>query len=149
MRLGPYGGAFFNFNALKKLGLPREDFFVYADDHEYTSRLNDIDIDQFLVYSSRLLDIDSSFDGEGLISPNVSDLKVYYAFRNHTYLSKKVLKNKYAYIVNKSILLCLLFCRLMFKYFKNKPFVISRFKLILLAVADGENGILGRAKFLE
>lgn len=149
VELGPYGGAFFNFNVLKKIGLPKPEFFVYADDHEYTLRLNELGIQQYLVYGSRLKDIDISFDDDGLLSPKANDLKVYYTFRNHTYLSQRFITNKPIYILNKYIFLLFLFKSLIFKSFKYKSFAKNRAKLIIKAINDGERSLLGKVDWLK
>lgn len=149
VELGPYGGAFFNFNVLEKIGLPKSEFFVYADDHEYTLRLNELGIQQYLVYGSRLKDIDMSFDDDGLLSPKASNLKVYYTFRNHTYLSQSFITNKAIYIFNKYIFILLLFKNLMLKSFKYKNFAKNRSKLIIKAISDGESSLLGKVDWLK
>lgn len=147
--LGPYGGAFFNLNVLNKIGLPRSDFYVYADDHEYTLRLNDLGIQQYLVYGSRLKDIDISFDEDGLLSPKASILKVYYSFRNHTYLSQRFKTNKAIYIINKHIFIFSLSIYLIFMSLKHKNFAKKRFKIICQAINDGERSLLGMVECLN
>ncbi|PTE19707.1 hypothetical protein C5F48_21480, partial [Cereibacter changlensis JA139] len=46
--IGPYGGMFAPRTIFESLGLPREDYFLYADDHEYCSRMVRMGVDQFL-----------------------------------------------------------------------------------------------------
>ena len=146
---GPFGGAFFNFNVPRKVGLPSPEFFVYADDHEYSLRLNELGIQQYLVFASRLKDIDRSFDDDGLLSPNASDLKVYYSFRNHTYLSQRFITNRIFYYFNKFIYITFLLKNLMLLSFKYKGFAKNRAKLIIKAIVDGESSSLGKVDWLK
>lgn len=142
--IGPYGGMYLSKNTLLKVGLPDERFYLYADDHEFTSRLNKLNIDQFLVYSSRLNDIDESFYNGGYFSPLSSRFKMYYSIRNHVYLSKSHVENKYIYLFNKWIYICLTILRSLRYCRQGKYF--SKIKLFFSAIKDGEEECLGRVE---
>jgi GT2 family glycosyltransferase len=140
---GPYGGSFFSLKVLSKLGLPNENFFVYADDHEYTLRLNNLNIDQFLVYNSKILDIDYSFDETGFFGKKLLDFKVYFTIRNHVYLNQFYITNKFCYSINKYLTLLFLFLS-SFRYGFDYKFIKKRFKLIFKAINEGEKQNLGK-----
>lgn len=143
--LGPYGGMFLSLDSLKKVDLPNKDFYLYADDHEYSLRFNRNGIKQFLIYSSKLKDIDFSFSGGNrFFSHNYSEFKLFYSVRNHVYLSQSFKVSKFKYTSNKLFFF-------LFQFLKSIPFLMrqpkyyfSRIKLILKAVADGEKAILGK-----
>ncbi len=136
---GPYGGAFFSFNVLKNIGLPDESFFVYADDHEFTYRINNLDIDQFLIYNSQLLDIDKSFYDNGIFSVSNSEFKIYYHFRNHVYLNQFHKKSSFKYYFNKyAYIVIILFKAFKFSFYNFKKSV-EIIKIIKKAIKDGEN----------
>lgn len=144
---GPYGGAFFSLKLIKKIGLPRSDFFVYADDHEYTDRVNKLDIKQFLVYNSQLNDIDQSFNEDGFFGKNVSDTKVYYTFRNHVYLNQFTITNKLHYLLNKYLMVSSIMLQSL-KYFpKNYNFSRNRLYVIFKAINAGEKRNLKKIFF--
>lgn len=136
---GPYGGAFFSFNVLNEIGYPDESFFLYADDHEFTNRVNLLNVDQYLIYNSRLLDIDESFDEDGLFSFNTNEMKVYYTFRNHVYLNQNHKTKYWKYNLNKYIyIIFLIFKAVKFSIYNYKK-AIKIFDSIKLGIKDGES----------
>jgi GT2 family glycosyltransferase len=113
---GPYGGLFFNINLLTKIGLPKEQFFVYSDDHEFTYRITQSGGSLFMVPTSEVADIEQSWTSTEskkrflpvLLASN-SDKHVYYSVRNHAFLDRNVwCDNKLVYSINKYIYLLLL-----------------------------------------
>jgi GT2 family glycosyltransferase len=142
--LGPYGGAFLSLEIVEKIGSPSEEFFVYADDHEYTNRINSQGINQYLVYTSVLKDVDESFDQDGYLSKKVSEVRVYYSIRNHVFLSKKYIKNRLFYNFNKFIFCSLIFKKIIYIFLKDREFAQQRLALIKKSILDGESGKLGR-----
>ena len=136
---GPYGGAFFSFKVLNNIGLPDESFFVYADDHEFTNRINKLNIDQYLIFNSKLLDIDESFDRQGFFADGTTEYKVYYTFRNHVYLNQSHIKSNFIYLINKHIFIFILLCRAIKFSIYNFKKAIKIFKVIIKGINDGEN----------
>jgi len=143
--IGPYGGMLINVRSLKRIGLPNQEFYLYADDHEFTMRLNKIGVPQFLVYSSQLVDIDFTFTSENhLFSSNTPGLKVFYSVRNHVYLNQEFITSRIRYGLNKWTLLSVLIIR-SWRYFLASPVNYKkRLFLILTAIKDGEKGLLGQ-----
>ena len=145
VRLGPYGGMFISLNNLRKIGFPDERFFVYADDHEYTLRLEDRNIDQFLVFFSQLKDVDRSPSRhEYYFSKSTPDLKLYYSLRNHTYIGRRYINNQLTYFVNKATVMVVIYCKFIKSLFDARKHAMFRMRLIRRAISDGEAGRLGR-----
>ena len=144
-QIAPYGGLFLAKNVITKIGFPNEDFFVYADDHEWTLRMTNNNFNLYLCSESKLKDIDwtwtKSIAKNPHYEPEASEFKIYYALRNHVFLDKNFIENKYIYFLNLSI-------SLIYNYFIHLFLVpkiaTKRFKLILRAVKDGLKGRLGR-----
>lgn len=142
---GPYGGLFTTLYNLKKIGLPKKEMVVYADDQEYTYRFHLNGITQFLIYSSQIQDIDQSIgEGGGYFNETTSLFKLFYGLRNTTYLSKKMVTKPMLYFANKFVFLLIL-CVLGAKAFPKSPkLVLNRMCWFLKAFKNGEKGILGK-----
>lgn len=145
VEVGPYGGMFLSINALKSVGLPIKDFFIYADDHEFSIRFNRYNINQYLVYNSKLKDIHFTFSsGNKFFSEQTSELKLYYSIRNHVFLSQSFINNKFHYLFNKLTYLAINFL-ISLPIIINKPKIaLDRIILIKNAIYDGERGRLGK-----
>lgn len=142
--LGPYGGMLISFSTLKRVGLPNKDFYLYADDHEFSLRFSKYGIKQYLVYQSRLKDIDVSFSGGNrFFGSESSDFKLFYSIRNHIYISQKFIDSVFVYRFNKFTFFSLTFIKSIPFLIKNPNLYFSRIKIIFTATSDGENGRLG------
>jgi len=146
----PYGGLYFHKDLVKKIGYPDERFFVYADDTEFTSRISRSGGKLFLVPTSVVEDIDTSWHLERENSSSFykllissSDFRVYYAVRNQIYFEDNHWKSsKTIFLLNKFLFLSVLLIYTL-KYRK-----FSRFKIIFNAISDAEKGNLGERKDL-
>jgi GT2 family glycosyltransferase len=122
--IAPYGGLFLNKSVIKKVGYPKEQLFVYADDHDWTYRMTKKGFSIILCSESRIEDIDNS-------KVSLSKDKIYYQVRNHTWLSKRFITNKFFFFCNCIVYF---FLYLILKHFyqctfnskyKNIPYFIS------------------------
>ncbi|HTN71594.1 MAG TPA: glycosyltransferase [Methylomirabilota bacterium] len=144
----PYGGLFFHKSAVAKLGYPNERFFLYNDDTEYTYRFSQDGGKLFLVPSSVVCDLEPSWHvldkGETLFSHLLnanSDLRIYYATRNQSYLARHFwMGSLITYTFNKWAFFLLL------GLFALKHGKWKRVALIARAVRQGEVGELGCLK---
>lgn len=140
------GGSFFHKSILEKNGYPNEDFYLYADDQDFTYRFTKSGGHIFLCSELKLKDLDSttvSDEGKniGYFDEEFLEFKMYYQVRNHTYLSKYFIENKILFYGNLSILLIITFK----KVFKTpKKLFLKRYKLLLRAIKDGLDNNLGR-----
>ena len=146
---GPYGGLFMSFDSLQKIGLPNKDYYLYADDHEFTYRFNDLNIAQYIVFASQIDDIDQSFDENGILGINSNASKVYYSLRNHVNLSQKFRQHEFKYKMNKYSSMLLIFLKLVWLNFPKLRFIMERAKLICKAISDGESSRLGEIESLS
>ncbi|GAB3218734.1 glycosyltransferase [Algoriphagus aestuariicola] len=142
VQYGPYGGLFSHVDNLREIGLPKKEFFVYADDHEYTIRFSKLGIKQFLIYSSQIEDLDMSFkDGEDIFSQNVSLFKLFYSFRNTAYFYNSIKTNSYRYRLNRISFFLIICYWGFFKFLKKPAFIYNRIKFLFSAVRLGEKGV--------
>ncbi len=145
VKWGPYGGLFTKLENLMQIGLPNRDFFLYADDQEFTLRFGGKNIPQYLIYDSQIQDLDQSIGSDGgYFSESTSAMKLFYGLRNTTYLSKKISTNSGIYYLNKVAFKLLMGVNLAKNYFKNPSLVKERHRLFKRALKEGEKGILGK-----
>lgn len=140
--VAPYGGMFFHKDLIKHIKYPKEDFFVYADDHEWSYRITKNNGSIYLLLDSIIDDIDTSWH---IRKKNISifdlylsegnELRIYYSVRNRISFEQDIIKNMIIYKLNKNLFLFFLYI------LKNDT---SRFELFRKAVDDGLNNRLGK-----
>ncbi|MEJ0027266.1 MAG: glycosyltransferase [Rhizomicrobium sp.] len=140
----PYGGFMAHREAFEVLGLPRQDFVLYADDWEYTRRLTKAGGAIRLVTNAIIKDVGTMWQagvGEKISFRNIitttSKVRLYYTFRNHVWLNKSDATSNSFYTLNKYIYISIAF---FITLFALKP---GNFLLICQAISDGELGKLG------
>ena len=143
-QVAAYGGLFLAKTVINEVGYPDEDFFIYADDHDWTLRMTKRGLNIYLCSESRLKDIDWTWTAtrEKNSSCESSDreYKVYYTIRNHVYLDKNFIKNKYVYYIN--MIIKFFYFYFLHPYLKTEN-AIKRIKIIVKAIKDGLKGKLG------
>jgi len=138
--VAPYGGFFFNKKLLKKIGYPREDFFVYADDHEWTYRIIKNGGSIYLVFDSIIVDLDKSwnFVKKGTVFSTIakaSTFRVYYSTRNRVVFElENLVDNKIIYYIN------IIVFGLILRFFANRKI----YKVFKAAISDAKNGVMGK-----
>jgi GT2 family glycosyltransferase len=138
MQVAPYGGLFFNKEVLKSLGYPKTNFFLYADDFDFTLRMTR---NNFNIYYSKeylIKDLDPTLDENNYFSKKIDEKKIFFQMRNHTYFSRNFITNKIIYYSNMYIFLFYFFLRNFF-IITDKKFFFKRLYLILKAVRSGNN----------
>ncbi len=147
----PYGGLMLHRDCIRKIGLPREDYFLYADDHEYSSRITQIGGSVLLCSDSIVDDLELSWNrlprkhGITLFSDESDGMRVYYSVRNNVALERaRVVRSRPAYLVNSGIYLFHQFLMALAVERRPGP-AIHRLRLILRAFRDGWQGRLGKA----
>ncbi len=149
LHFAPYGGLFFHRDAIKMIGLPNPLFFLYADDFAYTLNFTIQGGSLFLVTDSRIMDLEPVWNSVGERTSNLyrrlkvlSSSKTYYEVRNRIYLDRMLFPgHPIMYFINKWLYIIIL------GVFSLFYFCGARFKLIMRAINDGENGHLGRREF--
>lgn len=142
--VAPYGGLFFHKNIIDTIGLPNKDFFVYADDHEWSYRITKSSGKIYLVLKSIVSDIDISWIFKNKVtSPFYSylnegnDFRVFYAIRNRVYFEQNLINNRFFYNINKALYFFIL------RFYKRKK-NNHRYEVFQNAVNDGLVGKLGK-----
>jgi len=138
MQVAPYGGLFFNKEVLKSLGYPKTNFFLYADDFDFTLRMTK---NTFNIYYSKdylIKDLDPTLDENNYFSKKIDEKKIFYQVRNHTYFSRNFITNKIIYYSNMYFFLFYFFLRNFF-IITDKKFFFERLYLILKAVRSGNS----------
>lgn len=108
-----YGGLLAHRSLFSRIGLPREEMVLYADDHEYTRRITALGGQIRLVRDAAVEDIDLADErralksGRGLLAKTVDrlnakrDFRLFYATRNHVWLGLDLSRsNQFKFYLN-------------------------------------------------
>jgi len=146
----PYGGLLLHRHCIQRIGLPREDYFLYADDHEYSSRITQMGGSLLLCSASIVDDLELSWNRRprkhlsGLFSEESERMRVYYSVRNSVALERmRVVRSRPSYLINGCIYLLHQFLMALAVERRPGP-AIDRLRLILRACRDGWQGRLGK-----
>jgi len=147
LAVAPYGGMFFHKNLIKTIGYPNINLYLYADDHEWSYRINKNGGKIYLCWKSKVEDIELSWHVEkkrltvfDTLIMDGSDFRVYYGVRNRTYFEKKdLVTNHTVYKINLLTFRLILFFYALIKKKLNRYFLIKK------AIEDGLKGNLGRS----
>ncbi|PJI46795.1 MAG: glycosyl transferase family 2 [Pseudomonas sp.] len=140
-----YGGLLGHADLFRRIGLPRRDLVLYADDTEYTFRIGALGGHLYLVPEAGLDDLENSWNIKARTS-NIyetyllgsSDLRAYYAARNQAWFDKNLwVTSPRMYRFNRWVFIRLL------HFFARRHQCESRLALVLQAIRDGEAGALG------
>lgn len=143
LKVSPYGGMFFHKDLVGKIGLPNEEYFVYADDFDFSYRVTKTNGKIILVANAHIRDIDDSWRTHEIKNPirrllNGSPLKTYYYVRNRVYFEIKNLTNdRIMYNINTYTIILVLCIYSIFTRGNN-------YRLILKAIKHGRAGRLGK-----
>ena len=145
--VAPYGGLLISKTLIEEIGFPREDFITYADDTEWTSRINATGNAIYRCSTSIVNDIDRSWHVRTtriipLISPETSFYKIYYSVRNQTYLEYRSSSSRTLFFLNVVIRLTVLLGNMMV-FSENKKASFLRIYVLIKAFYDGLLGKLG------
>jgi GT2 family glycosyltransferase len=139
-----YSGLFCHRSVIEQIGLPNDEMVLYADDTEFTSRLTRSGGKIFLIPHSRIFDMETSWNIKTRFSFSFvgwlchsSDLRAFYAARNHAYIEAKNDKHKLMHAVNRGIYLTLM---TIFALINRR---VARLRLLFDAIRRGESGVLG------
>lgn len=140
--VAPYGGMFFHKNLMDSISYPNEEFYLYADDHEWSYRITRGGGNIYLVLDSIVDDIDTSWNivtnkqKQFELIANGNQFRMYYNTRNRVYFEKMNLTtNQLIYKTN--ILIMRVLVKLSDKLGEN-------YKIFSKAIANGLLGKLGK-----
>lgn len=141
--VAPYGGMFFCKELLGEIGYPREEFFLYGDDHDFSYRITQAGGAIILVLDSVIRDLETSF--HLVKSPSRKRISsrffktdsrnaIYYSARNSIVFEQNFVDRPMEYGVNKYIYLWTLGLAMLLR-FRH----LWKFSIILKAVKDSKN----------
>ena len=147
-----YGGLFFHKNLLKIIGFPREEFFLYVDDHEWTYRITKFGGKIFVVFDSIVEDIETSWylkeKKNSSFSPFLSteaQMRIYYSVRNRVIFERENLVTvPLIYYLNIFLYKFLLEISKIFS--KDRKIASINLRVFNKAVKDGLKGVTGKNK---
>lgn len=141
----PYGGVFMHKDMVGLIGYPKAEFFVYADDSEYTYRITEKGGKIWLIPDSEITDIDKSY---GItykrqfwrsIFLDLWSFRTYYQVRNSVYFYDQTnVSNRVIYRLNKWLFLS---GQWLMSKLSNKQ---ANYNKLLKAIHDGLTGSLGK-----
>ena len=107
----PYGGLFLPRAAIEKQIFPDRDFYLYADDYDYTFRLcSEGNFNIVFVRHPEIIDLERSFHlnnkGFGLLRNRysaASEQQLYFSVRNQVYLSLRESSSTAKFFVNMAV----------------------------------------------
>lgn len=144
MPAAPYGGLLLQRSTLDAIGLPREDFVLYADDLEFTHRIKEKGGRIVKVTNALVEDLEHSWDNEGaansfaILLTQGSDLQAWYGVRNRVYFEyDRLMDNRLVFFLNAGAQLAILG---LFALYYREP---DRLRLVFRAARDGLAGRLG------
>lgn len=140
--VAPYGGMFFHKNIINTILFPCEDFYLYADDHEWSYRITKNDGDIYLLINSKIEDIDTSWNISNEHKNSFKTIatgnkfRMYYSTRNRVFFEcENLVTNRIIYKLNIFLFKCLI------KVFNKSN---DNCKVFTNAVNDGLNKKLGK-----
>ena len=133
-------GTLLSSEAVKEVGLPEKDLFLYAGDVEYGLRMRKAGYSLFLVYSSRIESLELSRKDRGRFIVRTEmygqPYRVYYAYRNELWVNGKYRRHAKTFrLILRGML------NVLFSFFRGKP-ELSR--AVIDGVRDGSRGRLGK-----
>ena len=143
--VAPYSGLFFHRTVAERFGLPRADFVLYADDHEYTQRLTYAGGKIKLITQAVIKDLECSWSVRKgrrtsftILLTQGSDLRAYYSTRNGVYLDAYYrVNNQATFVFNRQVYLAALAVMTL----RHGQF--NRYRLLRTAITDGLTARLG------
>lgn len=142
-----YGGLFFHRFWVEKIGLPREDFFVYVDDLEYTLRFAQAGGRLYLCALSRIEDLQPSWNHKGnpWLAPDADEKRLFYIVRNGIWLSKRRATFLPFFLANLGLFLGFLTLSAM-RHRVRPALFARRLGLFWRAFQEGWHGRLGKIR---
>ena len=141
---GPWGGMFISMERLRTAEAIQADFYLYGDDLWFTHNLALEGVPMKLVGEASISDLASTYEGvTSFFSPDLPDLKAYYALRNYTYTSKHWATSKWLLRLNRFVFLSYQLGRELRVSWRRCPDILRRAGLIRAALNDGRAGRLG------
>ncbi|WP_065428258.1 glycosyltransferase [Stenotrophomonas maltophilia] len=143
----PYSGMLIRLNDLIKIGFPREDFILYADDSEWSYRITATGGRILLLPEAKMEDIESSWNVKEDFGSSMAallmgpgDARAYYAARNSTFFFNHSMGGSRAMkALNRAVYLLIL------SAMSARLRAQQRHSILKRAITDGLAGKLGKS----
>jgi GT2 family glycosyltransferase len=141
----PYGGLFFHRNLLDRIGTPKKELVLYADDTEFSSRIVRSGGHLWMLTGALIKELEPSWSTRQRARTSFeawltgsADFRVFYRARNRAYFDYRVWsQNEVIYRLNRFTYLLIL------RLFALRHRRVDRYDLFRRAIALGEEGRLG------
>lgn len=87
-----YGGMFFHKSLLDKIGYPKEKWFLYVDDYEFSYRITQQGMNIYLITDAKIEEVETKEKELEIKKEDYS--RLYYKTRNLVYFKKQLTNNK-------------------------------------------------------
>ncbi|MDX2069004.1 MAG: glycosyltransferase [Haliscomenobacter sp.] len=143
--IAPWSGLLFPITTIQKMGLPMEEYYLYADDTEYTYRITKTGGSIWMVTDSIVKDLEISWGFQQRKNKFIhipilenTGFRVYYTIRNLVHFSKhNLVNNQFLFLLNGVLFTCYLFSAALFLR------KLGAFVIYWKAIQDGLKGNLG------
>lgn len=147
LSVAPYGGLFLEIALALKVGLPRSEFLLYGDDHDYTARLRDEGAQLLLTDLATLQDLDDSWSESSMeqnpwVQKGAPAWRAYYAARNRMILETRFTDSPLTYRINQLVYLCILSIFALRSH-RSIRRAYNALRPVLDAISDAKSGRLG------
>lgn len=148
VQYAPYGGLLFHRSWVDRIGLPREDFYLYGDDYEYTSRIAGHGGRIVLCPAAVIEDLEQSWHRKAsrahvYFDREASLHRLYYSIRNGVFLERsRFVRSRLLYGLNRVVFLAGLAAHSL-AVDRDPRLTFGRLRLLRRAMADGDHGRLG------
>lgn len=149
VEFAPYGGLLIPRSVLENVGYPYSDYFVYADDHEFTTRISRAGYRIILLSGARVEDLETSWHlkkngAVALFATGVPLMRLAYSVRNRVDFERRYLvRNRLVYAFNAFSYIFIRLARSVYLE-RNLGAVFGRFIKYFKYATDGWCGRLGR-----
>ena len=143
LEICPWRGSLIRADAIKKVGLPSKEYFIYGEDLEYSLRLKKNGFKCFWIPSSKCVEVRDGKTNDKLFGKTVriypSNFRLYYAFRNEFNI---YLKYRYPIKFARTFFYALkVILYILLAHRANSP---DKLKAIVIGFIDGIRGTLGK-----
>jgi GT2 family glycosyltransferase len=135
--VGPYGGMFLPISAVKLVGFPNANFYLYGDDFEFQLRAAKQGFECFVVAASVVTDLDRAGSGEfRYFGKDANHQQLYYRTRNHLYLRRVYSQSQILFSLDVAMFLSYSFAIAFLNVLNAKRRANGEIRVMLTAVKD-------------
>lgn len=143
----PYAGMLISQEVFDVIGFPDINYYLYQDDIDYSLKLKINGYKIYQIEEAALEDLSPSWSTStehsvsSFFNPSINPGRYLYSVRNSVYLSRSngLITNRFIYTMNRWIYKSVVF----FVFMPKNKLGLSRYRQLLKALKDGENGRLG------